>query len=405
MNYEQAQQLLSQVLFPLDYDTFFQQVVGQRPALVRSGADNLASRLMLGDDPRQQVLAAYQQYADKLTCHALQPTGPAPARQQVDSAAGFASLLQQYHQHGLTVRVPDVNELTPALAAFNRALTQLFGNPAGTVIFWSQAGARAPVHDDEVDVIAIQLYGKKRWFISDDAPRLSNSWKAIGAGVPPMGPYSVYDVGPGDLLYIPRGTTHTVESTTESLHLSIGFVPVTVREAMCASVNFLADFDRRLRQDLGQRADAPAERADLALCEQQICGALEMLLQQCRQPGFIQAALAHRQAQMLLELPKLPAPVADVSAGLGLHSRLCHHPLAISQLNAGQDMLDLRIPGEQLLLHPGVGESLAFISQTPAFTVSQIPGAVTDEVRLALVQRLLSSGFLQRADAQVTSEQ
>jgi ribosomal protein L16 Arg81 hydroxylase len=53
-------------------------------------------------------------------------------------------------------------------------------------------------------------------------------------------------VGKG-MLHLPRGTAHTVQSTTESIHLSIGFLPVTVREAMAAAVDYLSESDRSIR--------------------------------------------------------------------------------------------------------------------------------------------------------------
>ncbi len=107
-------------------------------------------------------------------------------------------------------------------------------------MFWSEGGAKAPVHHDEVDVIVIQLVGTKRWFISDATPTLPNQWRGLGETSAVMNSFKTYDVQPGDLLYVPRGTVHTVESISESIHLSIGFVPVTQRDAIIAALDLLS---------------------------------------------------------------------------------------------------------------------------------------------------------------------
>ncbi|WP_430457638.1 JmjC domain-containing protein [Rheinheimera sp.] len=389
----QARHLLAQVLHPLSYEQFFQEVVSRRPLLLAADAA-LPARQLLGPDPKALLLSQFAEYATSLTCHIRQAQVPAPKPRAVPDAAAFAGLLAEYHSNDYTVRFPDVTNATPELAAFNRALTLLFGNPASTVLFWSLTGAEAPVHDDEVDVIAIQLVGTKRWFISDEPPKLPNKWKALGASVPPLGTHRIYDVKPGDLLYLPRGTTHTVQSTGESLHISIGFVPVTIREAIGSALDYMADFEKPLRANAAGRADALAHGQELDLAGAQMRAGLERLLQLCQQPGFIEAALAHRQARMLLELPKLTKPAAEMPP-LNRETRVQQTPLAIGQVNVLPHILDFRFPGDQLLVHPAVAPSMEFVRQTPQFAVKDIPGPIGDDVRLVLVEKLLHSGFLQ----------
>lgn len=389
----QARQLLAEVLHPLSYEQFFQEVVSRRPLLLPADTA-LPARQLLGDDPKSLLLSHFAEYAATLTCHIRQAQVPAPKPRAVPDAVAFAALLSEYHRNDYTVRFPDVTNATPQLAQLNRALTLLFGNPASTVLFWSLTGAEAPVHDDEVDVIAIQLVGTKRWFISDEPPKLPNKWKALGASVPPLGAHRIYDVKPGDLLYLPRGTTHTVQSTGESLHISIGFVPVTIREAISSALDYMADFEKPLRANLTGRADALSHGQMLDVAGAQMRAGLERLLQLCQQPGFVEAALAHRQARMLLELPKLAKPTTAI-APLQRDTRVKQAPLAIGQSNVLPHILDFRFPGDQLLVHPAVADSMEFIRQTPEFAIKDIPGPIGDDVRLVLVEKLLHSGFLQ----------
>ena len=250
----QARALLAELLRPYSYDTFFEEVVGRRP-LALLGGERLDRATLLGDDPQKVILEAYDKHAPDLTCHALAAKVEPPSPQRVADADAFHSLICSYHSSGFTVRVPEVTNLSPELRQLGRALELTVESPVGAVIFWSAAGAEAPVHHDDIDVIAIQLAGRKLWFVSNDPPTLPNQWKGVGEAPPKLERYNTIDVGPGDLLYLPRGTAHTVHSTTESIHVSIGFVPVTLRDALIAAIDHLSDLDMPLRAGVTPRAD------------------------------------------------------------------------------------------------------------------------------------------------------
>ncbi len=128
----QARHLLAQVLHPLSYEQFFQEVVSRRPLLLPADTA-LPARQLLGPDPKALLLSHFADYAATLTCHIRQAQVPAPKPRAVPDAGAFAGLLAEYHSNDYTVRFPDVTNATPELAVFNRALTLLFGNPACSV--------------------------------------------------------------------------------------------------------------------------------------------------------------------------------------------------------------------------------------------------------------------------------
>jgi hypothetical protein len=70
-------------------------------------------------------------------------------------------------------------------------------------------------------------------------------------------------------------------------------------------------------------------------------------------------------------------------------------PLAISELRHSFTSLDLSHPGSRIAIHPGVEPELRFITSTEAFRVADIPGASGEDVKIALVTRLVQSGFLE----------
>lgn len=387
-----AQDIVAGLLSPISYDTFFTEHVSKKPLALLGEQSDLRTAIV-GDDPKASLLAGYERYAPTLTCHIREPKGQPPVPRSVTGPDEFHQLIREYHAGDYTVRIPEVTNLSPALNRVTRALELLIGNPVGVVAFWSAEHAEAPVHHDEIDVIVIQLHGTKRWFISKNPPTLPNNWKSLGEKEPQLGDHDILDVGPGDLLYVPRGTPHTVQSTGESVHLALGFVPLTAREAIAAALNFLSDLDRPLRENLGLRADSYTRNMDARTILDQIRSGVAKLHHYCQSDAFIRDALAHRHSLMLHDLDKLPRQTA--SAPLTINCKVRHSELAIARLNVTPDILDFRQPGEQILVHSSVEKSLRFIKDTPEFRVAEIPGDIGDDIRLALASRLVSSGYLQ----------
>jgi hypothetical protein len=387
MTSAQAETILSDFFAPASIDDFF-DALAQNSFDLHGGPDH-PRRHLFGDDPKQTLLASYASHATNLKSYGLAPTLPPPATRAVDSPDEFRDLIKSFHEREYTVRVPDVIPLSPRLQEVTRALETLLRKPVQSALFWSKAEAKAIIHYDNRDNIAVQLHGKKRWFISTDPPGLQNNWKQVGEPVPELPRYRVVDAEPGDLIYIPRGTPHTVESTSESLHLAILFIPTTLREAIVAAFDYLSDFDAELRQPAFGRA----AEANIPKLTERVTKGLARLTQHCSTDGFLEGALDLRSSRMVSELPPLPKPGAVPQ--LTLATLVRHAPLAIAHLRAAQGTLDFTIPGEHIAIHRGVEQELRFIAEAEQFRIGDIPGQSSDDVRVALVSRLIASGLLQ----------
>jgi len=382
-----AETVLNAFFDPLTVDDFF-DALGRRSFDVHGG-DNHLRRGLFGDDPKQSLLAGYESHATQLKSYGVAPTLPPPAAKAVGSPDEFRDLIKSFHEREYTVRVPDVIPLSPRLHELTRSLETLLQKPVQSALFWSKAEAKAIIHYDNRDNIAVQLEGKKRWFISTDPPGLQNNWKQVGEPVPQLPRYRVVDAEPGDLIYIPRGTPHTVESTSESLHLAILFIPTTLREAIVAALDYLSDFDRELREPAFGRATD----AEIATLMERVANGLARVTQHCGAEDFLKSALDLRSSRMVSELAPLPKPSAVPQ--LSPATLVRHAPFAISHMRTAQGTLDFTIPGEHIAIHRGVEEELRFIAETEEFRVGDIPGQSSDDVRIALVSRLVASGLLQ----------
>jgi hypothetical protein len=138
------------------------------------------------------------------------------------------------------------------------------------------------------------------------------------------------------------------------------------------------------------------QQTDIDGLSEKVADALSRLLAHCRSPEFLRAAMDLRSSRMTADLPALPKAAAPPS--VTRDTRVRQSPLAISWLRPSFASLDFSLPGGHIAVHPGVEPELRFISSTESFRVAELPGASSDEVKIALVTRLIDSGFLEVAE-------
>lgn len=388
MTTERAETIVRNFLSPLATEDFF-RAVGQR-SVESIGFPNDYRVKLLGDDPRHTIVQSYATHAQSMKCYRTGSGPPAPPLQEASSAEEFHRTVRGLHDSGFTVRILDVTPLSPHLGEVIRALETLLQQPVQSALFWSQAEAKAIVHYDNRDNIVVQVHGRKRWFISNQPPGLQNRWKQIGEPPPELSDYRIVDAGPGDLIYIPRGTPHSVESLSESLHLAILFVPTTIKDVVAAALDHLADQDRALRETAFGRA----AELDLAILRDRVSAALERLAGQCGSQDFIAQALDLSASRMVNGLEPLPRP-EEAAARVTPATVVQHTPLAIFHLRETRGVLDFAVPGDHLAIHPGVEKELRFISTTTEFRVADLPRNASIDVQILLIERLIAVGLLQ----------
>jgi bifunctional lysine-specific demethylase and histidyl-hydroxylase MINA len=201
---------------------------------------------------------------------------------------------------------------------------------------------------------------------------------------------------PGDMLYLPRGTWHSVDSDDNSLHLSIGFTPLTLREALGAALDHLSDLDRTYRTTLGGRLGFQLRGPGLDRLLAPLPEAAAQLATACRTPGFLASALQWRSSRAVAALSPLRAGAAPA---IDLNTELVQNELAFCHMTASPERIDVSYPGGHLYIHRGAQPSIEYIVNSKRFRVRDIPGNVSDEVRLSLAAQFLQIGFLQLAAA------
>jgi hypothetical protein len=124
-----------------------------------------------------------------------------------------------------------------------------------------------------------------------------------------------------------------------------------------------------------------------------IQNAVERLQAACRSHDFIAEAMQRRSSKAVGDMPTLKSPTQR-DLPIARDSLVRHNPLAIYHLMANPEKIDFSLPGGHVYIHSGVQECVRFIVETTEFRVKDIPGAADDDIRIALVEKLVTSGFL-----------
>jgi hypothetical protein len=346
---------------------------------------------LLGADARE-TLAGATAIATELTYHSANATMPAPTLQPCADAAQFRAQIAHFHDRHYSVRFPDLRPYSAPLDQLCRALECLLHKPVTASAFWSQGGMQAPVHSDDHDLLVIQVIGRKRWFIAQGPSGLENTWERIPGPPPTLGTPATFEVGPGDAVYLPRGTVHAVEGDEESIHVSIGFTPITVREALIAAIDHLSDLDRGWRDTATPYLAQQLLTGRLDPLPELLSRATQSLTEALSAPGFTAAALQRRSARAV----GLLAPSNGVrSVTLTLDSELRQRPDAFCHLSANPEKIDVAYPGGHLYIHRGAEAAVLFLANSAHLRVRDIPGDIDDAVRLSLATRFCEIGLLE----------
>jgi len=392
MNYRDAMLRLQQFLAPMAAEEFLDRtLVG---GFRRIGGEALPVRTaLLGADPQALLLAAVH-LAAQLTCHSASLVGPAISLAPAADAADFRARIGELHARGFAVCFPALRPLSPPLDLLARALEMLLHEPVTARASWCGAGMQGAVGAEDHDVIIVQLQGSARWQLSTRLSELNNTWKTPTDAAPDLGPHETIDLRPGELLYLPRGTLHSVASEGESLHLALGFTPFTVRAAVIAALDHLSDIDRGWRMTFGgplalQLRGPAVERLMPSTVE-----AAANLASACKTPGFLASALQARSARVVAALQPLPAPRS--LPVIDLDTELIQSDSAFCHLIGTPEQIDVSYPGGHLYVPRSAQPAVEYVVNTPRFCVRDIP-ADSDELRLSLATRFLGIGFLQSA--------
>lgn len=302
---------------------------------------------------------------------------------------------------GYSIAINHAEELDPDLAMVSREMAGFFGGSAHIALFLTPPECKSFLpHSDAVDVIAMQFEGNKAWSIAGECG-LDTKPHTVTCAEPTY--RSRYDLAPGDLLYVPRGLTHSVVGSGQalSLHASVALNPIrrtdVVAEAFAAHEQITPDLRKTALHHLH-----PGEHRH-AINKFDTVSKFEFSRRE------LSTAVTRVAADRIAKLTQPPGRLRDIAQNRAFNptsyfARRAGMPAEVV-FDAKSSLATIAFPGlvrekmsprDSALQFPGVFISaLEFVRDArQPFRCDDLPGPFPAKLKAGLIERLWSDGLL-----------
>ncbi|GAA2471597.1 hypothetical protein GCM10023100_27970 [Actinocorallia cavernae] len=222
-----------------DSSTFVSEVYGRRP-LHLPKANATAFRDLVTLDEIDNILASPSTRPPYIRLmKQSRPTDPrnftfsaTVARRQLDGLLDHALVMNHFHR-GYTVVLDSIEHWLPTVQSLLCSLQMELGAGGRAAVFASPPHEQAlEPHADSYEIFVLQVSGSKKWSLYERLDPVPRAGARLNQDE--LGPKTESLVlNPGDVLYLPWGTPHVVESLdSPSVHVSIGLRPPTWGEVL-----------------------------------------------------------------------------------------------------------------------------------------------------------------------------
>jgi ribosomal protein L16 Arg81 hydroxylase len=319
----------------------------------------------------------------------------------------FANWAFGEYQTGASLVINNLEDYQLPLASLVREIELSIGSRVSASAYITPANARAfQAHFDTHDVIIVQIEGSKRYELYEGASNLELPLERQAHSISSenlLEPSEEIILTAGDTLYIPRGLVHVANTSEQSsLHVSIGLHPLKVLDLIHTAIELAAESNSDLRRshpfgnvDTGNKSGFE----QLVLQIGEVLGA-ELSLD---------AVLLRLQQRFVASLRPLPDRQleCEVSANkLTINDELEKAIGSVCSILANEATVQLGFPSLGVLRNdekmPSVIEgpvmlepALRFIADHQhSFSLSDLPGGLSDQSKLVLARRLIREGLL-----------
>ncbi|HBB32996.1 MAG TPA: cupin [Cyanobacteria bacterium UBA8803] len=206
--------LLAHILEPYSTEEFLKNKWTSQAVFIASETTNKFAHLF-----------SWEKLNDILNFHELKyPELRLALNGKVLEEADNRNLINLCHE-GATLIINGVHKRMPEIASFSSELRYELGYSTQVNAYCSWPGRQGfSSHYDTHEVFVLQIAGSKQWHVFPDTIKYPLPDQKSASFLPPAGdPYLSCTLGPGDLLYIPRGHWHYAVALDEpSLHLTLG---------------------------------------------------------------------------------------------------------------------------------------------------------------------------------------
>lgn len=378
---------------PIPVSDFFLNYWEKQPLVIKRSAPAYFSSLLSLDDVDRVITATDLRYPNLTLKNAEQPVS-AEEYTMAGDALDVAKVYQLY-QEGSTIALAYLDTVIPELTSLCRSLESDFSFPFQANVYLTPARAKgAKHHFDSHDVFVLQLLGTKQWSCYGTPVELPLREQEFDPSVHERGEVSLeFELGPGDLAYIPRGVVHDARSgETVSLHITLGVLTSTWADLLRGVIAELGLSDAGLRKALPP--GFAREGFDRALAEKTFAEVLTRISETANfgsaldrfVDDFLSACPPILRGQ-LQELAKLDGLRPDTTVG--------RRTGVLSLVGGMNGKTEIECYGRTITFPEHVGEAVRFAMTQPTFAVRDLPGSLDDAGKLTLVRRLIREGLVE----------
>jgi hypothetical protein len=259
---------LARLLGPLDEATFFERHYERSAWWHRFDAPGRFDSLLTIDAIDMLVSALEWRHPDLQMVNGKAEHPLEPEDYTWEGGVADVARVWRHYADGATLVLSQLHAVHAPLAALCRQLERSFGCRVQTNIYLTPTASQGfKTHYDTHDVIVLQVAGRKRWRLYDTPVDLPLRGQRFFPGTyAAVEPSADFELGPGDVAYVPRGLMHDASTIGEhSLHITVGIIGRTWAELLVEAVSQAALHDPDLRRTLprgyaGHGADVDAMR-------------------------------------------------------------------------------------------------------------------------------------------------
>ena len=301
--------------------------------------------------------------------------------------------LYQLHAGGSTLVYRDLQEHSLPLARLCRSAEKTYGCPFFVNAYLSPPHAQCfPIHHDCNDVFALQISGAKRWELYQPIVELPLADQGSYESLEPNSTLEQFVLNEGDLLYIPRGFPHLVNSTDlPSLHISLSSYPYTWTDVITRALAELCRRDSTFRASLprsclrdGFNGDLKTTFAGLAKKFAELADGSSAIAQIAEQ--FV------RSRPAILSQQRIQVQVAE---RVTIDSEIGCQPDLIYILDERTTELRLLCYDMEIKLPSEAADALKYALSAKRFRIRDLPSGIAPDDKLVLISTLMKHGLVQ----------
>ena len=383
-----------------DVHRFAEDAWGRRPQLHHAGPEAFAGLLDLGDVDHLVTETLLRMPGFRLVKDG-EPLDPASYTQTVrvgsrplDRTARPDRVLDAFAD-GTTIVLQALHRQSGAVARLCRELELELTHPVQANAYVTPPTAKGfAVHHDTHDVFVLQTGGHKAWRVYAPLVELAGAeqpWRDdLGD---PGEPVLEAELGPGDVLYIPRGFPHDAEARREvSIHVTVGILSFTWLDLWRALFRRDAAAHLPFREPLpmGFADDTSALGPELEVRRKELLDWLEGSASDARLEEFAARFWSSRRPVVHGQLEQIAA-----LDEIGPERSVRRRSTGVFRLERDRDRVRLVLGLRELRLPSFCEPALRWIAAADGeFRVDDLPG-LDGGSRVVLARRLVREGALE----------